>query len=92
MKRLCFGVCAVMLFSTFAPSQTNQSESKQRDAAAPYNSATLLHLTARAHTQTRELQHTSVLSSPIITETIVTLRVATSQIDAALAVTRPLHE
>ena len=76
MKRLCFGVCAVMLFSSFAPSQANQSESKQGDAAAPYDSATLLHLTARTHTQTQELQHTSVLSSPIITETIVTYEFA----------------
>ena len=76
MTRLYFGVCAVMLFSTFASSQANQSESKQGDAAALYDNATLLHLTARAHTQTRELQHTSLLSSPIITETIVTYEFA----------------
>lgn len=62
----------VLLVSTCASSQANQSESNQRDAAASYGSATLLTLTARARTQTEELRHTSLVDSPIISETIVT--------------------
>jgi hypothetical protein len=47
MKRFCSGICVVRLFSTFASSQADESESKQRDGAASYSSATLLKLTTR---------------------------------------------
>ena len=72
MKRFCLGICMVLLFSAFAASQASQPESQVRNASDSYHGATLLRLIARAHTQTRELQHTSVLDSPIIAETIVT--------------------
>src|SRR5215471_17841620 len=42
MKRLCSGIFAVLLFSTFASSQANQSESKVRHTAVVEDLITLL--------------------------------------------------
>ena len=73
MKRFCLGICVVLLlFFTCASSQASQSESKQSTATASNGSATLLRMIARAHTRTTELQHTSIVNSPVISETIVT--------------------
>src|SRR5215469_10887882 len=72
MKRLFFGLYMMLLLSTFTSSQANQSQSKVRDEASTYRNATLLKLTARARTQSREIRHTSLLDTTIVDDTIVT--------------------
>src|SRR5215469_13389696 len=72
MKRLFFGLYMMLLLSTFTSSQANQSQSKVRDEASTYRNATLLKLTARAITQSREIRHTSLLDTMTVDDTTVT--------------------
>lgn len=72
MKSLCFVICSAFLFSTFAASQADSPDQRVKASEPSYERATLLRMTARAHTQTREIYRGSLLDSPIISETIVT--------------------
>jgi hypothetical protein len=72
MKKFYFVICAVLLFSPCGLSQANQSESAVKDAAAPYQKATLVKLTAYLNTKAREVSHTTVLDATIVSEKIVT--------------------
>ena len=76
MKGFCFATCVVLLFSTWASSQTDSSGSNARHVVAPYRSATLLKLTALARPETHELQRTSLLGSQLVSETVVTYEFA----------------
>ena len=72
MRTFCFVVSALLLFSPFAPSQTNESEPAAKESASAYQRATLVKMTARVRTDTQETRHTTVNDTTLITEKIVT--------------------
>jgi hypothetical protein len=63
MKKFFLVLCVVLLLSPLASSQ---------NAAAPYERATLLKMTARLNTQTRELSHSNFTDATLMSEKTVT--------------------